>query len=150
MRALITMIAILTVGIASAQSYGPLNGVTFTVSGTTLTISGSSVNGDFEAVNLNFLYSLRPYSVETIGGSVMNPVTIGSDGIIGISELTSLGFSKEMVSDLSVFLDGTLVIYDLDDNIVIETDITDVVPFASLEVADGFSASAGYRWEIII
>ena len=87
MRALITMIAILTVGIASAQSYGPLNGVTFTVSGTTLTISGSSVNGDFEVVNPNFLNNLRPYGNEMLGGVSVSAVSIEAEGVLDRDQL---------------------------------------------------------------
>ena len=137
-------------GVASAQSYGPINGATFTVTGTTdLAISGSSVNGEFSVVNPNFLNSLRPYGVETFGGLVVESVDISSDGIITVEELTDLGFSSEMLSDLSVFLDGTLTIYDADGNVVVQTDITDYNDI-KIEIADGFSASSGYTWQILI
>ena len=79
MRNLILMLTILFTGIVSAQTYGPVNGATFTVTGTSLGIAGSiSSDGEFGVVNSDFTNSLLPYAEESFGGSFSSTGTINS------------------------------------------------------------------------
>ena len=143
MRNLILMLTILFTGIVSAQTYGPNNGVTFTVTGTSLGIAGSSSDGQFTVNDADLINPLRAYANGGLTGAV----------VVDNSDYTeTLVISEEQYMMLDETLDGTIVFYDADGNVV-ENLGGEVIGFYpdtnTIEFADGGSLLSGYTWMIV-
>ena len=150
MRALLTMIAILVMGVASAQTYGPVNGKTFTVTGTTepfeLSIAGSSNDGHFVGLNLEILSNLPIFTLESLGGELTSQLELSGDEP---SVSTSL-FSLNADQIDSLIDGGTLIIYR-NGQVEHESEII-FATSTSLELSqdESFTAMSGDIWKIII
>ena len=153
MRNLILTLAILVSGIASAQVYGPINGVTFTVSGTTdLGITGTTtVTGDFSVVNANLLNDLRNYREDMVSGDLASADDFELYGDEPVITPAMLGMRPEEAAMLARVGYGTITFYDASGTIVHQAEIL-LATLGSIELSqdEEYISLPGHTWEIII
>ena len=146
MKRLLLVLAFTASLFASAQTYGPIDGVTFVVSNgdTELAISGTTtVTGDFIVVDSAFLDILR--SDGSLYGTIPSDITFPSDGAIDASDL---GISYSILPTL-LNHDATISFYR--NGMLIDGAGGEILDIESntISFSEGYSAQAGDVWVII-